>query len=151
MTATIEAPFRGDESSVVTVVVDGPPVPKGRPRNYRGRMVTPAKTRNYEAAISIAGAKAARESGRFGNSAALEVYVTAHVPIPASWSAKRKADAIGQVLRPIGRPDADNFLKAALDGLNGVLFGDDAQCVITHAEKKYSDRPRLEIEIRRIA
>ena len=48
-----------------------------------------------------------------------------------------------QKIRPTGKPDIDNIIKAVLDGLNGVAFKDDAQVVFISAQKLYSDTPRL--------
>ena len=40
--------------------------------------------------------------------------------------------------------DLDNILKM-LDGLNGIVWGDDSQITDAVVRKRYSDRPRLEI------
>jgi crossover junction endodeoxyribonuclease RusA len=36
------------------------------------------------------------------------------------------------------RPDLDKLVRATLDGLTGVCFGDDAQVVLLHAAKHYA-------------
>lgn len=46
------------------------------------------------------------------------------------------------------KPDTDNYIKSTLDGLNGLLWEDDAHIVKLVAEKYYSDYPRIEIEVR---
>lgn len=45
------------------------------------------------------------------------------------------------------RPDLDNYLKAVWDCSNGLLFKDDGQIAVTSAQKLYSLKPRIEIEI----
>lgn len=52
--------------------------------------------------------------------------------------------------RPIVKPDTDNYIKSTLDGLNGLLWEDDNQIVKIVAEKYYSDRPRVEIEVEEV-
>ena len=61
----------------------------------------------------------------------------------------REARKSGSV-RPDTRPDIDNQLKAILDGLNGVAFGDDGQVCRVHLEKRFDDGKgeRVEITIR---
>ena len=68
----------------------------------------------------------------------ITVRIALALPVPASWSKrKRQAAAEGDLL-PTGRPDLDNFAKLILDALNGVFFGDDAQIVDLRATKAYA-------------
>jgi Holliday junction resolvase RusA-like endonuclease len=54
----------------------------------------------------------------------------------------RHAD--GRVLvRPIGRPDLDNFVKSGLDSINEIVIRDDSQVVEATARKRYSTAPKL--------
>jgi Holliday junction resolvase RusA-like endonuclease len=128
----------------------GDPVGKGRPRmsiGAHGRPVvyTPAKTRKYEAALRYA-ADAAM-AGRLRFLGPVAVAVTARLPVPRSWPKKKQAEALAGRLWPLSRPDADNFLKSAIDALNGVVVNDDAQFVRMTVEKRYSLRPGLRIEV----
>jgi len=50
-------------------------------------------------------------------------------------------------LRPTSVADADNYAKAVGDGLNGVCFLDDAQVVRLVVEKRFSERPRMEVAV----
>ena len=74
---------------LIRIVVDGPPIGKGRPRFIRatGRAYTPTKTVNYEAILAAAGGSA------MGRSPPLEgpliIRVTAFMPIAASWTKRR--------------------------------------------------------------
>jgi Holliday junction resolvase RusA-like endonuclease len=132
-------------SRIIQIEVPGDPVPKGRPRvAMRGRFAqiyTPKETVDYEKLVRSYAAVS------MGGGALLEgpllVTLTAHVPIPQSWSAKKKAAAV----YPISRPDTDNFLKAALDALNGIVFADDSQVTDIIASKRYSGEPRLSIRV----
>lgn len=45
------------------------------------------------------------------------------------------------------KPDIDNYLKALLDSMTGIVFKDDGQVVECRARKLYSLRPRIEFEI----
>jgi Holliday junction resolvase RusA-like endonuclease len=131
----------------VVISVAGAPVPKGRPRFNRatGFAYTPGKTRSYEDTLRLAAGDAM--IGRLPLEGPLAMSVRAYVPIPASWSRKRQAAAVAGQLLPITRPDADNYLKAALDSLNTIVFRDDSQVVSVSASKAYSDKPRLHIEV----
>ena len=131
---------------MIRIVVDGPPIGKGRPRFIRatGRAYTPTKTVNYEAILASAGMSA------MGRSPPLEgpliVRVTAFMPIAASWTKKKVAAALEGRLRP-GKPDADNVIKAIGDSLNGIVWRDDAQLCDVRIIKLYDPDPHLEIEV----
>ena len=59
---------------------------------------------------------------------------------------KRKGPAAESgELRPLTKPDVDNFAKV-IDALNGIVWRDDSQVVELLVEKFYSSRPRLELE-----
>ena len=45
-----------------------------------------------------------------------------------------------------GRPDIDNILKA-IDGLNGILWKDDAQIILAVVSKRYGNVPHLAIDV----
>ena len=119
----------------IEFTVPGIPVGKGRARaSTRGgkvRMFTPAKTVNYEALLR--GFAFDAMHGAAPMSGPLRVTVSAVFPKAASWSKKKSAAAVWHT----SRPDADNLVKC-LDGLNGVVWGDDAQIASASILKTYS-------------
>jgi Holliday junction resolvase RusA-like endonuclease len=125
-----------------TVIIDGPAVAKGRPRmTRRGVTYTPAATRKYEAH----GRRAAQLAmdGRPPISVPVKLTAVVDPPIPISWSGKRRAAAITGDTRPARRPDLDNFLKAALDAISGIVVADDSLIVEPVATKRYSIAPKM--------
>jgi len=120
-------------------VIPGPPVGKGRPRfstaGGKPRSYTPAVTREYEALIAARAAEAM--AGRDPLKTPLRVMIEATMSIPLSWSkAKRQAALDGDVYP--SRPDVDNIAKTVLDGMNGVVYEDDAQVTHLKVNKKYA-------------
>ena len=65
------------------------------------------------------------------------------LPIPASWSKRRRASAIVGDIRPTSRPDVDNFLKSAMDAINGIVVADDSLVVEVTVKKKFGVDPKL--------
>nr|BDD45132.1 Holliday junction DNA helicase [bacterium] len=134
----------------VTIVLEGKPVAKGRGRvgklaNGSPVVFTPAHTRKYESTLRLRACDLM--DSRPPLDAAVSVRVKAFLPIPVSWSKKKKAAALQGEVLPQVKPDCDNYLKAALDALNGVVFRDDSLVTDMHVMKRYSDCPRLEIEV----
>ena len=133
------------------IIVDGTPVAKGRPKfstiNGHARAITPAKTRNYENWVRMCGVQAMNLAGRSTMDEAIDLKLIAHVPIPSSWSKKRQIKAALGEIHPTKRPDLDNFLKAAKDALNGIVWRDDSQIVNISARKVYGETPKLVITV----
>ena len=138
----------------LTIVVDGVPVAKGRPRfstvNGFVRPYTPAKTKNYENWVRMCGVQAMSMAGRSTTDEPLDLTLVAHVPIPSSWSKKRQRMAALGEIHATKRPDLDNFLKAVKDALNGIVWRDDSQIVNLTARKLYGETPKLVITVEQI-
>lgn len=129
-------------------VVPGEPVPKARPRftmqGGKARTYTPTSSAAYETTVGLLAHAAMRAQGvSEPMNGALHVHVQAFFPVPHSWSKKRKAAASWHA----SRPDLDNIVKSALDGLNRVAFADDGQVASVYATKAYSATPRLEVAV----
>jgi Holliday junction resolvase RusA-like endonuclease len=132
-------------TSPIIIELPGEPKGKGRPRHTRaGVTYTPAATRSYEA--SLAWTAAAAMKGRRPLEGPLRLAVEAFMPIPASWSAKKKCAALAGTISPTTRPDCDNLMKV-IDGLNHVCWVDDAQIIDARITKRYDERPRMVITI----
>jgi Holliday junction resolvase RusA-like endonuclease len=113
---------------------------KGRPRFDRrtGRAYTPTQTRVAEADLAYG----LRQSWH-GPPLEGAVVVTAviSVAMPASWSAKRKAAALGEPA--VCKPDIDNVIKLIADAGNGLVWADDKQIVTLSVHRSYADAPGL--------
>lgn len=140
---------------MIKIVLAGEPVGKGRHRSKlmskigdTGKAQTfimnyPApKTARFEDRLAWAAQVAM--VGKKLLEGPLEVALTAYVSIPASKSAKWKAEALAGRILPTKKPDWDNFAKCS-DALNKVVWIDDSQVVTAFVCKRYSDQPRMEI------
>ena len=131
-------------SRTVSFTVPGQPVAKGRPRvttsGGKVRTYTPEKTVRYENLVATYAQHAMR--GMLPIGGPVKVFIEAYLEIPKS---KRKTT--DEADPHYTKPDLDNIIKAALDGINGIVFPDDcAVCQIT-AAKAYSVKPYLLISV----
>jgi Holliday junction resolvase RusA-like endonuclease len=140
---------------VITVVLHGEPRGKGRPRSAMVRprfgksfirVHTDEETEAYEKALKLT-AKVAMGAGRRPLEGPLDVVVTAVMPIPNSWSRKKREAALAGQFRPTVSPDWDNFGKVT-DALNKVVWLDDSQVVRGTVIKVYGERPLLRVEVK---
>jgi Holliday junction resolvase RusA-like endonuclease len=92
----------------------------------------------------LAALSATIDAGLFGPLAgAIRMTLDFTLPIPPSWTKRKQAEASGQFIRPIGKPDTDNLAKAVMDGCNEVLYFDDAQIVALSVRKRYGLVPHV--------
>lgn len=120
----------------VTFTLPGTPKAKGRPKFYRGRAITDAKTKAAERAILLTWI--ATHGDRAPHDGAVEVEFVATFAAAESWPKwKRMLAALGKWPH-LSKPDLDNLVKL-LDGLNGRAWVDDSQITHIRASKHYGD------------
>src|SRR5262245_33848066 len=133
-------------TGTVTIAIGGPPTAKGRPRmTRRGIAYTPSRTRKYEAHGRLAAQLAM--DGKSPINMPVRAEIVIDLPVPASWSGKRRDAALRGEVRPTTRPDADNYVKAALDAINAIAIADDSLVVELVVSKRYASIPQLTIVV----
>ena len=147
----------------INFIIEGPPVGKARPRVTRTVTYTPAKTARYEDLVRYTAINSF--DGCFDNDEPVDVKIVAYFPVPKSWSKKRKALCLANKELPIKMPDADNVGKIIMDGMNPKMrrdkrlhkmvevmrgvYHDDKQVTTLLVKKRYAERPRVEVRIKR--
>ncbi len=142
---------------MITMTIPGIPQGKGRHRSRLAKTKagktfiahhSDPKTASYENQIGWIGKLAMAGQKPWTGAVAMTLY--AGVPIPASWSKKKQADALAGRIFPQSKPDLDNIEKAVLDGLNGIVFIDDAQVTDVEKSKRYDANPRIDLVFRQV-
>ena len=136
----------------ITFTVPGNPVGKGRAKAARrGKfitMYTPEKTASYESLVAHAAHVAM--AGRSLIAGAVSVELDIRLQIPASWSNKKKQQAVDGLLFATKKPDCSNVQKAIEDGMNGVVYVDDVQIVSGSQRKRYAETPGVVVIVKEI-
>ena len=78
----------------------------------------------------------------------LYVKLDFYVQIPKSWSKKKKAEKEGKHCD--NNADLDNYVKAALDSLEGKYYNNDKQIAMIRARKYWSNDGRITFEMEEI-
>lgn len=125
------------------------PVPQLRPRvSSRGgyvRVYDPPKVKNFK---NLLRSLAVNQYTRPPLLGPLSVSLTFYRPVQNSISKTECERRLSNESKPVVKPDTDNYIKSTLDALNGVLWHDDAQIVKIEAEKKYSDHPKITVNVK---
>jgi Holliday junction resolvase RusA-like endonuclease len=129
----------------IVVELAGAPMAKERVRVTKvGHAYTPQRTVNYEARLAHAAQIAM--AGRPLLDGPLAVVVTITMPIAESKPKKWREAALVGKIRPVKKPDCDNFAKC-LDSLNLIVWSDDSQIVDLHVVKFYGAKPSFKAVI----
>jgi len=118
--------------------VDGPPKGKGRPRfTSKGFAYTPPETKEYEKRIQQAAWVQMALQKLEASTRRCSVIIEAVMEIPKSWSNVKRMEAEYGALQHTTKPDLDNIVKAALDGMEGAVYVSDKQVTSIKARKMY--------------
>lgn len=132
----------------VSFIVYGEPVAQGRPRastiHGKVRMYDPAKSKDFKKYVRLV---ASQHRPPHLLEGPLKMSVVIYKPSLKSFSRKKATAAERGELRPITKPDVDNYVKAIKDACNKVIWNDDSQVVDLHISKYYSATPRVEISV----
>lgn len=127
------------------------PVEQARPRATRMgrgiRLYDPKKVSVYKKQLAMMCQFQYKQAPLTGP---LKVELNFFRHVQSSLSKKERALRLSGSHRPVVKPDTDNYIKSTLDGLNGLLWEDDNQIVDLVAHKYYSDKPRVEIEVKKV-
>lgn len=143
----------------IKFIVYGEPQGKGRPRFVArhdpvtqksfGQAHTPEKTIVYENLIRTE-YSLQTDNFRYPDDAMLDMRILAFYGIPKSTTKTKRAKMLEGKMRPTKKPDMDNVMKVVADSLNQVAYKDDTQIVDAQCRKFYSERPRIEVIIKRV-
>ena len=135
---------------MLTYIVYGEPVGKGRPRfARRGKFTstyTPQKTKTYEDEIRMMAKAAMGASEPLDTPMTVAIYI--RVGIPASYSKQKRKDALSGIIKPMKKPDLDNVAKCFLDSMNEIVYLDDKQVVNLHVTKVYAETPAVQVMVK---
>ena len=127
------------------------PVEQARPRAVRFgtgiRVYDPKKVTVFKRQLGMLAKQQMLDRGLEPFDGPLEVHMKFYRPVQASLSKKERARRLSGAHRPTVKPDLSNYVKSTEDALNGIIWVDDNLIVTEMAEKKYSDRPHIVIEV----
>jgi Holliday junction resolvase RusA-like endonuclease len=124
---------------------DYKPESKQRPRfGARGKVYNPQRKK----ALGYKW-EAARQMRLQDSESTLEspvcVNMVFHMPMPKSWSQKRKKEQFGKPMT--SKPDIDNMQKFVLDILNGIAYQDDRYVTSGYFEKIWDYEGKAQISV----
>lgn len=121
-----------------------PPKAQKRPRFGCGVVYDPQKKIKELYQIEAV-AQMRRQGSEMVLESPVSVNLSIEVPLPNSWSHKRKEREFGKSVTT--RPDLDNYLKFYLDVLNGIAYEDDKLVSEIFCHKLYGDEGSVRIEV----
>jgi Holliday junction resolvase RusA-like endonuclease len=140
--------------SEIEFTVYGNPVAKARSRTVRKpngftHSYTPKKTVDYEALVAKHAVESMRGIEKLKGALYAEFLI--FMPIPNSWTLRKKALAKSFDILPTSKPDTSNIVKSLEDAMNNIVYQDDSQIVDYYAQKRYAEVPKVVIKIREVS
>ena len=139
------------DKNQIELIVYGNPVAQGRPRFSRQggfvKAYDPIQSKSYKQLIRLELQPLLSDPAFKPIDRACCLFLKVFRTIPNSFSKKKRYAAAEGVIRPITKPDTDNYVKGVLDALNGTVLKDDSVVCEIFAQKFYSERPRIEVFI----
>ena len=128
---------------MIAFTVNGPAVPKQRPRMGGRRAYTPKKTKDYECKVRAAFSDAYHGGiPVYAENTPVRAVIEVIQGVPQSWSKKKREAALQNHVAPTSRNgDLDNIAKSILDALNECVYHDDAQVTTLLITKRYGSQP----------
>jgi len=122
---------------IVHVIIPGRPTGKARPRpGTNGGYHLPKKTVTAQSFAALCATQAMAGFDRFEEAVSMGIDIA--VSPPASWSKRKRDEAICGRIRPTTKPDCDNVVKLIADAFNGIVWRDDVQVVDLTVRKRYA-------------
>ena len=143
---------------MIQIVIDGfavaqrapqgvivPPLPPALRKRHSVRMYSPAEVRKWQ--LEARAIASEYMKGQNPLKGMLVVDISVYLAPPLSMPKKKLALALTGLIHPITRPDCDNYAKAVLDALNGIVWLDDAQIIHLTVSKHFAEKPRVQIDV----
>ena len=112
-------------------------------------MRDPLKSKNFKQYVALV-ASQYRPKQVITGPVAMDVRVFRPMTKEISKSKTKRENAEKGLLRPVTKPDVDNYVKGVKDALNHLIYRDDSQVVDLKVSKFYSEEPRVEVMITEI-
>lgn len=148
-------------SKDIYFIIDGPVIPKGRPKFHRITKrnketkklqslvvtYTPQRTLDYETKVKEA-YLSEYPAGLAFEHEPLAMTLNIYMAVPKSVSKKKRDHMIVYEYPTKHNGDLDNLLKSVADALNGVAYTDDCQIVHVTVNKFWSEEAKAEVTIK---
>ena len=132
----------------ISIVYKGKVQAQQRPRNRvvrtkDGRVFAQTyeaqESRDFKSYFHLTAQSQMAEKGLKTITGPCRLSVLVYMPIPSSFSQKKRKQALTGEILPAKKPDVDNILKAVMDALNGVAYADDRLVVRAFVRKAYDE------------
>jgi len=136
---------------VIEITIPGDPQAQGRPRfARRGGFVQtydPPESKKYKELVKLHATKH-KPKELLNEALVVEIDIFKKPPQSISKVKKNRLELENESLRPLTKPDVDNYAKGIKDTITGVIWTDDSKVVELMVRKFYSLNPRAEVRIK---
>lgn len=136
---------------MIEITIPGEIQAQGRPRfARRGGFVQtydPPESKKYKEVVKYH-AMPHKPKELLNEALAVEINIFKTPPQSISKVKKNRVELENESLRPLTKPDVDNYAKGIKDALTGIIWTDDSKVVELVIRKFYSLNPRAEVKVK---
>lgn len=130
---------------MISIEIEGRPIPKARPRFARYRCYDPQMPLKESVCWQIKNQFDAKPL-----EGPLTLNLQFELPIPKSYSKKKREQIYLGDVKHDKKPDLDNLVKFVTDCMNGLVYRDDSQIAAIYCTKNYSNHPKTRIVLEKL-
>lgn len=137
-------------SKKLKVVVQGRPVPQGRPKFAGNHGYDPPASRKYKKAAKEAIEEAIYEQGWtiVNEDTPVKIEMIIYKPVLKSYPKWYTLAGILGLIAPLKKNgDIENIAKGIMDAGTGLIYKDDCQVYSLHCEHRFAEEPRVEMTV----
>lgn len=136
---------------MIEITIPGEVQAQGRPRfSRRGGFVQtydPPESKRYKELVKYH-AMPYKPNELLNEALVVEINIFKTPPQSIIKVKKNRIELENESLRPLTKPDVDNYAKGIKDALTGIIWTDDSKVVELVVRKFYSLNPRAEVKVK---
>jgi len=136
-------------NKILNITIPGIPVPNNT-KISKYRFYKPKKVNDYKKYIQLEVQQYMRKHALKCSQEPIYMILWIGLPVPTSWSKKRREMALKGEIKHKTKPDGENFAILIKNALQNIVYKNDSQICVYYEKKFYVEHPYVKITIKEV-